>query len=63
MTLDLYGHLFSDDLTNVAKALDAAAKDCGTGTRTLTPTLPQCVTVRARQRAVFVLIRPVCVCR
>ena len=26
MTLDLYGHLFSDDLTNVAKSLDKAAK-------------------------------------
>jgi integrase len=26
MTLDLYGHLFSDDLTNVAKALNEAAK-------------------------------------
>jgi len=26
MTLDEYGHLFSDDLTNVAKALDKAAK-------------------------------------
>ncbi len=26
MTLDLYGHLFSDDLTNVAKALDKAAR-------------------------------------
>jgi hypothetical protein len=26
MTLDLYGHLMSDDLTNVAKSLDAAAR-------------------------------------
>jgi len=25
MTLDLYGHLFSDDLTNVANALNKAA--------------------------------------
>jgi len=25
MTLDQYGHLFSDGLTNVAKALDTAA--------------------------------------
>ena len=25
MTLDTYGHLFSDDLTGVAKSLDAAA--------------------------------------
>jgi integrase len=25
MTLDTYGHLFSDDLTKVAKSLDAAA--------------------------------------
>jgi hypothetical protein len=24
MTLDLYGHLYSDDLANVAKALDTA---------------------------------------
>jgi hypothetical protein len=26
MTLDLHGHLLSDDLTNVAKSLDTAAK-------------------------------------
>jgi hypothetical protein len=26
MTLDLYGHLMSDDLTNVAKSLDTAAR-------------------------------------
>ncbi len=27
MTLDTYGHLFSDDLTNVAKSLDKGARD------------------------------------
>jgi hypothetical protein len=26
MTLDTYGHLFSVDLTNVAKSLDTAAR-------------------------------------
>ena len=26
MTLDTYGHLFSDDLTQVAKSLDTAAR-------------------------------------
>lgn len=26
MTLDTYGHLFSDDLTKVAESLDTAAK-------------------------------------
>jgi hypothetical protein len=26
MRLDLYGHLFSDDLTNVAKSLDKAVR-------------------------------------
>ncbi len=29
MTLDTYGHLFSDDLTRVAKSLDTAAKAAG----------------------------------
>jgi integrase len=27
MTLNLYGHLFSDDLTSVATALDQAARE------------------------------------
>ena len=29
MTLDTYGHLFSDDLTKVAEALDKAARSVG----------------------------------
>jgi integrase len=29
MTLDTYGHLFSDDLTKVAESLDSAARKAG----------------------------------
>jgi hypothetical protein len=29
MTLDTYGHLFSDDLTRVAAALDKVAREAG----------------------------------
>jgi integrase len=29
MTLDTYGHLFSDDLTKVAESLDKAAREAG----------------------------------
>jgi hypothetical protein len=29
MTLDRYGHLFSDDITAVAQALDTAGREAG----------------------------------
>jgi integrase len=39
LTLDRYGHLFPDDLGQLADAFDAAAKSAADGLRTITPLL------------------------
>jgi integrase len=44
MTLDLYGHLFSDDLTNVAKSLDRAATEAADQRRQISRCATHCAT-------------------